>query len=156
MNNPFKRKPLPEVSLTSDAYRRWLRAHSPQPLSFFLGLTEIEQETLAGLGEEYDEDSFIAQAWAHRDPEAAAFGATDEDDDEVGLDLEASMAQRMTANILAQTVQAAHEAPGSTPLRDPPTMGGISKRRAATERDAKTAYNEGRRLMGRAPDEVKA
>ncbi len=149
MINPFRKKTPPDVSLTSDAFRRWLRAHSPQPLSFFLGLTEAEQETLAGLGEEYDEDGFIALAYAIRDPEAAAFGATSEDD----LGIEETLVQRMAEQIAAA---AAQNAPGSTPARTPPTMGGITKRRAAFDVEAKRAQSEGRRLFGREADEAKA
>lgn len=153
MMNPFKK---PSVSLTSDAYRRWLRAHSPQPLAFFLGLDEVEQETLAGLGEEYDEDSYIAQSYAMRDPDAAAFGATAEGLDGDGDELEESLVHRMSQTIATRMAQVAQEGPGSTPVRTAPSMGGITERRAAGEREAQTAHNEGRRLMGRAPDEVTA
>jgi hypothetical protein len=42
-----------EVPLTAEAYSRWLRALRPQPLLWFLGLSELEQETLSALGDDY-------------------------------------------------------------------------------------------------------
>ena len=65
------RKTPPPAPLTNDAFARWLRAKSPQPLAFFLSLGELEQETLAGLGDDYTEDLMIASAFATRDPDAA-------------------------------------------------------------------------------------
>lgn len=150
--NLFKRKSLPDVSLTGDAYRRWLRAHSPQPLSFFLGLTEAEQETLAGFGEDYDEDGYIALAYAIRDPEAAAFGATVEGEDN-DLGIEEALVQRMAATIATRAAQNAQEAAGSTQVRNPPSMAGITKRRAEADLEDKRAQGRGRRLMGREPDD---
>ena len=45
-----RRNQLPP--LTNDTYARWLRAQRP-PLPMFLGLSEIEQEALAGIGDDY-------------------------------------------------------------------------------------------------------
>lgn len=39
-------------TLTVESYRRWLRAQRPD-MRLFLGLSELEQETLAILGDEY-------------------------------------------------------------------------------------------------------
>lgn len=158
MNNISDSGPIaddpPDVSLTSDAYRRWLRAHSPQPLSFFLGLTELEQETLAGLGEEYDEDNHLGLAWAIRDPEAALFGATNEGEDDDDLSLEEALVQRIATNVATRSAQVAQDAPGLAQPRKPLTMGGITERRLADELEVKQAHNNGRRLFGREPDEA--
>jgi hypothetical protein len=45
---PFTRKP----DLTNAGYQRWLRAQRP-PLVMFLRLSELEQEALAGMGDDY-------------------------------------------------------------------------------------------------------
>ena len=156
MKNPFKKTPVPDVSLNSPAYCRGLRAHSPQPLSYFLALSDVEQETLAGLGDEHDEDGYIALAYAIRDPEAAAFGATNEGEDGDDLGIEENLVQRIASDLAARAVQNAQIAPGSTQAENAPTMGGITKRRAAAEVEAKRAHSRGRRLMGREPDEVTA
>lgn len=149
----LSRKAPPDVSLNEAAYHRWLRAHSPQPLSFFLSLADDVQETLAGFGEDYDQDGYVALAWAIRNPEAAALGAIGDDEDELGI--EESLVQRM-ASTIAAGAQAVQDAPGSTQVRTAPTMGGITERRAAGALEAKRAQGRGRRLMGREPDEVTA
>lgn len=63
-----RRNQLPP--LTNDSYARWLRAQRP-PLPMFLGLSEIEQEALAGLGDDYVSECITVLAGALRGEEAA-------------------------------------------------------------------------------------
>lgn len=66
----FRRRKPP---LTSAAYGRWLRAQRP-PLLDFLKLSEVEQEALALIGDEYMQDLAVAIGYAVRDPQAAGDG----------------------------------------------------------------------------------
>lgn len=66
----FRRRKPP---LTSAAYDRWLRAQRP-PLLDFLKLSEVEQEALALIGDEYMQDLAVAIGYAVRDPQAAGDG----------------------------------------------------------------------------------
>lgn len=143
----FRSKTPPPAPLTNDAFARWLRARSPQPLAFFLSLDELEQETLAGLGDDYAEDLAIATAYAIRDPDAAAIGVGRDDDSDDAI--EADLAARVGAAIIG-----AHGPAQATPARTAPTMGGVSQRRAQREHGDRVAKDEGRRLFGRAPDPV--
>ena len=138
----------PPAPLTNDAYVRWLRARSPQPIAFFLKLSDLEQETLAGLGDDYEEDLAIALAYAIRDPDAAALGVGREDDSDI--DIEETLTARVGAAILQ-----AHKPPEAPRARRPPTMGGRGERRAQREQADRDARDEGRRLMGRSPDPQK-
>ncbi len=61
------------VELTTDAHARWLRAGRP-PYEPFLRLSQIEQEALAAIGDEFDTDRAIALAYAIADPETADAG----------------------------------------------------------------------------------
>lgn len=64
-----RRKP----PLTTDAYRRWLRAQRP-PLTEFLRLSDVEQEALAMLGDEYMQDVALALGAVVANPQAARDG----------------------------------------------------------------------------------
>lgn len=68
----FRRRQPPLV-LTADAYRRWLRAQRP-PLADFVRLSDVEQEALALLGDEYVQDAIVAVGYALADPRAADAG----------------------------------------------------------------------------------
>lgn len=144
MRNPFRKKPVTNP-VTNPAYARWLRAQSPQPLAFFMGLSEVEQETLAMLGDDYIEDQMIAVAYAIADPDAAAMGVGREEEDMEEQDL----ASRVGAAIVAR-----HSPAQAPPARRPLTMGGVTKRRLQHEQDDQEARNEGRSLFGRAPDPI--
>lgn len=114
-----RRKPAPE--LTSDGYRRWLRAQRP-PLPWFLDLSELEQETLAQLGDEQLQDFAIAIGYAVRDPDAADQGVAAAAGD---ADAEASLAVRLASKILGSMPQ--KTAPTSYPGNG--TMAGLGERR---------------------------
>lgn len=44
---------MSEVDLTLPTYRLWLRAQRPQPITWFLSLSKLEQEALAEEGDAY-------------------------------------------------------------------------------------------------------
>lgn len=48
----FRKKPK-KVDLSNAGYMRYLRAQGKPELGWFLGLSELEQETLARIGDEY-------------------------------------------------------------------------------------------------------
>lgn len=56
----FRRR---RVEMSADAYRRWLRAHRP-PFDWFAALSELEQDALAGLGDDYIEHQIVVQSEA--------------------------------------------------------------------------------------------
>ena len=140
----------PKVDLTRDAYGRWLRAQRPQPLSFFLGLSEEDQEALALAGDEYVQEICLAVGFAVADPIAAEAGL----DADSNADAEAQLAQRLafvaTQKFLAQErAESPQEAPA---LRKAPTMGGVTERRQARASQEQQRKDRGRRLFGREPD----
>ena len=73
------------VSLDNESYSRWIRALRPQPLGWFLSQHDTDQETMACIGDEYQEDFAIGLGYAIRDPDAAAAGLGQEDAEEAVL-----------------------------------------------------------------------
>ena len=113
-----------EVDLTTDAYRRWLRAECP-PLPWFLTLSQVEQEAMAGLGDE------------HR---AAVHGRL-VDELLMRLDMAAAQAQAM-------------QRPATEPRWEAPaTMAGIRERQEAQSVAEQDRRNRTKRFLGRKPDE---
>jgi len=145
---PFKNRTPAEAELTNVSYQRWLRAHRPQPLSFFLALDEAEQATLAQLGDDYVEDCCIALGYAIHNPDAAAMGLTGEAGEEA---LEEALAARLGADL----VSGAARPPGSPQVKRPLSMGGVTERRAQRSLRDRKARDEGRRFLGRRPDPIK-
>ena len=92
----FQRKR--KVALTNDVYSRWLRAQRP-PMDLFCGLTQIEQEQLAMLGDEYVQDVCVALGYANQHPRAAEAGL---DQERGGSDGEAQLAAQLAKNIAAK------------------------------------------------------
>lgn len=107
------------VTVTNDAFARWLRAQRP-PLDWFLGLAELEQEQLAMLGDQHLADAAIAFAHAVRDPELSAAGMAAARGDEDG---EAVLARRLAEGVAAAMTQRQGPAPRGE------TMAGIGARR---------------------------
>ncbi len=95
----FRRRPKPP--LTADAYRRWLRAQRP-PLLDFLHLSDVEQEALALLGDEYAQDAIVAIGYALADPRAADAGLDAQR--ETG-DGEESLARRLAADLASSILR---------------------------------------------------
>jgi len=141
----FKKAP----ELTNDGYARWLRAQRP-PLPWFLGLSAVEQETLATLGDEHAQDFAVAVGYAVADPHVADAGISAAEGD---THAEESLLRRLATNF-AQQIQTAREpaqAPiggdGSMPAE---TLAGFGARRTETHK-----ANQARpTLFGMAPDEV--
>lgn len=69
----LRRPAPPEVDLTNEAFGRWLRARRP-PMPLFLSMTEGQQEALAKLGDDYEQDRIIAIGYAVQNPAAAEAG----------------------------------------------------------------------------------
>ena len=138
----FRRKPpTPPPELTNDGFRRWLRAHRP-PLQWFLGLSEIEQETLAGIGDEYAARAALDIGYAVRDPELAEAGMAAMAGDPSG---EAVLAQRVAQAMASKLAQAAQ--PATAKPAD--SFAGLGSRRQSVilEKPERT-----RTFLGRSPD----
>ncbi len=138
----FRRKALPE--LTTDAYKRWLRAHRP-PWLFFLGLSELEQESLARLGDEW-----------------VATCAQEVVDQTQDVQDEDSRVQTAAARALAAlTPQAAAPMPQERPVLpvDPApsrSMAGVTRGREEAQTARERQKANGVHLFNRAPDEEEA
>lgn len=146
----FRRKPPPEVS--NDSYRRWLRAQRP-PWLWFLGLSELEQEQLAILGDEHLGDVATAIGVALHGPGAPDEAATAAGNGEGALQAEESLLRQVAAAMVSKITAQRAAAPRPAPVAEQPsTMSGIAGRRVAAEKARHDARNGGRRLFGRAPD----
>ena len=149
----FRRKPPPPVDLTNDAYGRWLRAGRPQPIAWFLGVHPEEQEQLAIMGDEYQQDVCVAIGYAVADPQLADAGL----DAAENPDSEEVLIRRMAADVASKLLDKNH---GHTKPEAPVmSMSGVSQRRKAAEaaaaaetKDAKAAKSKARSFLGRAPD----
>lgn len=125
----FSRKSPPE--LTNEGYARWLRAQRP-PLPWFLALSVLEQETLAGLGDEYLQDFAVAVGYAVTDPQAADDGISAAGGD---TQAEESLLRRLAAGFVQkiQTAREPEQAPLETPdVRPSETLSGFGERRTET------------------------
>lgn len=115
---PFRQQRTPEA--TTAGYRRWLRAQRP-PWAVFFALSEVEQEALAQLGDEYSTDIVLAVGHCVRDPEAAAAGI---DMAAGGTAGEETLARRL-ADELAVRIQAKRNGKAAPSA---PSMGGLGKK----------------------------
>ena len=114
---PFRKQRAPrEVDLTSEGYERWLWAQRPQPLSWFLSLSLIEQQQLAILGRTYVEDCAIAVGYAVRDPAATEAGLAAKAG---SIDAEADLVQQLALRAM-QKMTAQAPAATSTPKAPAP------------------------------------
>jgi hypothetical protein len=127
----FKKQP-PEVDLTNEAYARYLRANWKESLSWFLSLSEGEQETLAMVGDEYQNDLFFEMGAGF----AAAFIPP--------TDTEEAQVLSMLGSSPGEAVQSAR----------PPGMAGVTKRREEASGASDAHKNATRTLFGRPPDEA--
>lgn len=147
---PFS-KPPTVGSLSNVAYARWLRAGSPQPLVEFLTYAEDQQETLAGIGDEFAGDRAEALAEEIVAEISAIFegaglapsGAVDGED--------AFAEQHALA-----ALQGLQNAPGSTHVKQPRTMGGVTRRREERRVQEQRDHDAPMRMAGIAPDPVPA
>lgn len=141
----FRRKPK-QVELTRESYAWWLRAQRPD-LRWFLGLSAVEQESLAQLGDEYVQDWILALSYSVQNPEAAEAGLDAANDVESEEQLVATLARNFAARLGTPNIPA--PAPPA-----PQSMGGFGERRAASEARQRSERLAGRSFLGCAPDEV--
>lgn len=146
----FRRRTAPTV--TNDAYRRWLRAARPS-WAWFFGLTELEQEQLALLGDEHTQDLIISLAYAIQDPALA--------DASIGVSQgeargEEELAKRMVEGLAARILsrQEAPQAPRKSSMPTA-TLAGLGARRSASEAAA-TPKRRPAELFGRPADKEPA
>jgi|DEB0MinimDraft_4_1074332.scaffolds.fasta_scaffold41297_3 hypothetical protein len=141
----FRRRTIPTV--TNDAYRRWLRAQRPA-WAWFFGLTELEQEQLALLGDEHTQDLIVSLGYAIQDPALADASIGAQQGEARG---EEALAKRLVDGLAAR-ILARQDAPQAPKPRSMPsaTLAGFGSRTQAA-----AAPKAGRRtpqLFGRPAD----
>jgi len=149
----IRRKTPPTV--TNESYRRWLRAHRPS-WAWFFGLTELEQEQLALIGDEHLQDLIISAGYAIQDPALADASIGAQNGEARGEEVLAKrmvdgLAAQIMARQMAETTQsrlAARRAPAE------PTLAGFGARKDAAEQARAQISKKQPRLFGRAPDEA--
>lgn len=146
----FKRRKPPTVTLSNDAYARWLRAQRP-PLQWFLGLDAETQEQLAILGDARMEDLCIAIGYAVQDPRLAEAGLDAEGNPDSEEELVKRIALGAVDRILGNPSQVAAKEP-VTPPPEPLTMGGITRRKEERRESEQATARSRMRLFGREPD----
>lgn len=136
----FGRKKTADIS--EDAYRRWLRAQRPQ-WNWFFRRSEMEQEGMARLGDDYIQDCCVGIGYAVKDPEIADAGR----DAATNPESEAILAQRIAAEMIQRKMA------GDQPvaIAEPVTMGGFGARKIRTEIRERTE-NGVTTFLGREPD----
>jgi len=156
------------VDLDSPRYTRWLRAGRPQPLAWFLSLSESQQEALAGLAESWLQDVLIAAGWAVRDPEAAHLGLRAQQGDAAA---EAELLDRVSRALPGRRgpggVVGAHEqalahaaldavaaSRPANPTEELLGMGGLSERRLAREQAEQRQQAASASFLGQRPSGV--
>jgi len=133
------------MSLTNESYARWLRAQRP-PYDVFFRLSEEEQETLAGLGDDHARERATMLGFAIADPELMEAmsdpGSAESEDFLLGRIAEGAKTRLSPETLIEQ----------SPP---PVTMGGIGARREDRTARVKAEKDGARRFMGRRPEGVK-
>ena len=152
----FGWKKTPQVELSDDAYKCWLRAQRP-PLIWFLGLEPEVQESLAKHGDEFLEDFCIAIGYAALDPAAASAGL----DAETHLEAEEFLVRRMAQGVAQQMTQGGSPStPAAISALDktqaPPSMGGVGKRKQETATARQKEASEHKSFLGRKPDAARS
>lgn len=148
----FFRRKTPAPELTNEAYARWLRAQRP-PFAMFLGMSELEQEALARLGDESLQDFAVAIGYAVADPRAADAGISAAQGD---TGAEETLARRLAAAFAAKLTAKAPPppAPAGTPTSMPrETLAGFGERRVEEHKRA-NGRPVAPTLFGRQPDGV--
>ena len=135
-----------QPELNEESYARWLRARQPHPLGFFFSLSELEQETLAGIGDDYTEDVQLAFAYVLQDPDAVMASNGDGDAEE-------RLAKRVASEMLVQA-ESRMNATVDPSVSEEPGMAGVTNRRAHTDFQKAKQGRQGKSLLGRAPDPI--
>ena len=147
----FRKKP----TLTNASYALWLRAQRP-PLQWFLALSDVEQATLADLGDANTEEHIEALALALANPQALAAGANVRDaaaDSSVEESMLLQVAQQF-ANRIREGRKAPQAAPSPAGSMPRETLAGFGERH--TETHETTGGPRRPNFLGKAPDEVVA
>lgn len=146
----FRRKPKPEVALNETAYARWLKACRPQPLAWFLGLSEADQQALATLGEAYTADLIVAVGLASQS-EAAAYGVYAKVDREAA---EAGLLQSLSMMAASKASSAPARRPGEPKYGEKPTTlsGVLDEQKQNKARADAEARERAPVFLGRKPD----
>lgn len=149
----FRRKTSKAPELTADGYSRWLRAGRP-PFAFFAGLSELEQEALANIGDGIEQDRIEALALALTHPQALASGAEARDAAAGDAAAEESLALKLAAGLVQKIGSGAKSRapePPAAPAKPKPTLAGVGERKVEDVRDVRKGEPK---LWGREPDAV--
>jgi len=150
----FRTPPPPE--LTNAGYSRWLRAQRP-PLQWFLGLSALEQEALACIGDAHVEEEIEALALALANPRALEAGIEVRAAAAGDAAVEESLARRLAAGMASkiQEFTRATAAPVVPPVTMPrETLAGFGERRQETH--TVHGANPRPKLFGMEPDRFAA
>lgn len=134
-----------QVELTAEAYTRWLRASSPQPIQWFLNIPELEQQALAILG-----DSYTEEIW-----EGLAVRITGESQEEAAQETESEEAYiRRLASEGIQNILGS-QPPSVAPQRPEPSLVGVTQRKDAAAKKRVDDKLAQKKFLGRDPDVVR-
>ena len=133
----FWRKKTDPIEVTTETHARWLRAGRP-PYEMFHRMTQVEQEALAQIGDEFDADRHVALAYAIADPPAAD-ASIDAPENPAS---EETLVRRLAAGMV-QKIQAGREAAEDEP-QEPiemprESLAGFGERRTETHTDRRRA-----------------
>jgi hypothetical protein len=104
------------LTVSTEAYRRWLRAQRPD-FQFFFACSEMEQEHLAQIGDQHTEEMVVAMGYAINDPEgsdaAVSAGAGQSRGEEV-------LTMRLMDSLAQSIIQRRQQQPQAQPAAKPP------------------------------------
>lgn len=144
----IRRKQPPTV--TNESYKRWLRAQRPS-WAWFFGLTELEQEQLAIMGDEQIQDIIISLGYAIQDPALADASIGASQGEARG---EEELARRMVDGLAARLLTQQHAEQVKAQRRKPvETLAGFGSRQQATSQQPARKRPQ---LFGRPADEEDA
>ncbi len=146
----FWKKTTPPPVLTNETYSRWLRAQQP-PWGWFLGVSELEQEQLALLGDEYVRDIAVAIGYAVADPKGAEAGAAAVAGDMQGEEL---LAKRVANDLLQKLLRGGGQKsqPTAAEYDVLATHAGSGDRKRKAAEDQDDARRSMASLFGQKPD----
>jgi len=132
-------------TLTNDGYSRWLRASRP-PWAWFLRLSELEQEQLACIGDEFHRAKAQLVADAIATPQVHKQEDSEQQKDE-------ELAKAMAVNLLRKIGTEAR--PKESPAYSfAETLAGSGNRRRAAQEQHAQEKASAQSLFGRHPDKV--
>lgn len=94
-----------KVEVTNETYGLWLRAQRP-PWEFFFGLTQLEQEALASIGDDHMEEMSYSLSLMLTNTQAYQTGrALMQQDPEAEASAALAAAQRLASNLTTATAE---------------------------------------------------